>query len=84
MTWLHLLWVVPAGAAAVALVVVLSQARKLEDLCVELARETRRLGELRGPLVELRQEMNRSEARTEGIWRHWDGEAGGRPGVTRS
>lgn len=68
-----LLWTAPLVAAVVALVVLLTQMRRLEDLSVGLATEVRRLGELREPLVALRQELDRSESPVDTVWRHWAG-----------
>lgn len=68
-----LLWTVPVVAAVVALVVLLTQMRRLEDLSVGLVAEVRRLAELRRPLVALRQELGRSEPAVDRMWRHWEG-----------
>lgn len=68
-----LLWAVPPLAAVVALAVLLTQMRRLEDLSVGLVTEVRRLGELRRPLAALRQELGHSEPAVDRVWRHWEG-----------
>ena len=73
-----LLWAVPVVAVAVAVAVVLSRLRAIEDLCVDLARSVRRTDELRPPIVAVRRELNRSAPLVERVWSHWDdGNAGG-------
>jgi len=66
-----LLWAVPVVAVAVAVAVVLSRLRTIEDLCVELARSVRRTNELRPPIVAVRRELNRSAPLVERVWSHW-------------
>jgi hypothetical protein len=67
-----LLWAVPVVAMAVAVGVVLSRLRAIEDLCVDLARSVRRTNELRPPIVAARRELNRSAPLVERVWSHWD------------
>lgn len=69
-----LVWTVPVVATVAALVVLLTQMRKLEDLCVGLARDVGRIGELRRPLAEVRHEMDCSEPVVSGVWSHWEHE----------
>jgi hypothetical protein len=65
------LWTVPIVAATVAVAVVLSQLRKLEDVATELGVAVRRSRELRPPLVELRRELARSRPLVDSIYDHW-------------
>jgi len=67
-----LLWAVPAVAAAVAVAVLLSRLRAIEDLSVDLARSVRRTSELRPPIAAVRRELNRSASLVDRVWSHWD------------
>jgi hypothetical protein len=49
-----LLWAVPVVAAAVATLLVVARARMVEDEAVGLARDVRRLREIRAPLGAIR------------------------------
>ena len=49
-----LVWAVPALAAAVAVICVLTRARALEDAAADLVAEVGRLRRLRAPLAEVR------------------------------
>jgi hypothetical protein len=52
-----LLWALPVVAAAVATLLVVAWARPLEDAAVALAREVRRLRQVRHPLGSVRAAM---------------------------
>ena len=49
-----LLWAVPVVAAAVAIVLVVARARRLEDEAAALARAVAQLRDIRSPLAALR------------------------------
>lgn len=66
-----LLWVVPAVAASVGLVVLLLRVRALEDSSIDLMVAMHRTGELRRPLEDVRSEMAHSEPLVDRVWRHW-------------
>lgn len=71
-----LLWTVPVVAVTVAVAVVLSQLRKLEDTASELAVAVRRSGEVRPPLAALRRELVRSRPLVDCIYHHWHEDEG--------
>jgi hypothetical protein len=68
------LWVVPVIAATVAVLVLLSRVRALEDLSVDLMVAVHRTGELRAPLAAIRDEMERSAPLVDRVWAHWSSE----------
>jgi hypothetical protein len=55
---MNLVWAVPVVAAAVATALVALQARAVEDATVELAREVRRLSQLRPRLADVRRAVD--------------------------
>jgi hypothetical protein len=67
-----LLWAVPVVAVAVGAALVLARARTIEDASVGLAVAVRRTGELRRPLADLRDELDRSGPLVDRVWSHWD------------
>lgn len=69
---MSLLWAVPVVAVAVAVAIVLSRLRALEDAGVDLARSVRRTNELRPPIAAVRRELNRSGPLVDRLWSHWD------------
>jgi hypothetical protein len=66
-----LLFAMPAVAVCVAVAIVLSRLRALEELSTELVSAVRRTSELRVPLAEVRHELDRSERLVDRIWSHW-------------
>jgi hypothetical protein len=78
---LSLLWVVPVVAVAVGAGLVLARARSIELVSLELLVASRRTGELRAPLDDLRRELHRTGPLVDRVWAHWDddGEAEGPP-----
>ncbi|HMG42190.1 MAG TPA: hypothetical protein VK611_12710 [Acidimicrobiales bacterium] len=69
---MSLLWAVPAVAVTVAVAVLLSRLRTLEELSLDLARSVRRTSELRPPIAAVRRELNRSGPVVDRLWSHWD------------
>jgi hypothetical protein len=67
-----LLWAVPVVAATVAIAVVLSSLRTVEDLSSDLATAVRRSRDLRRPLSDLRDELDRSQPVVQRVFRHWE------------
>ena len=55
---MNLLWVVPVVAAAVTTALVALWAREVEDAAIELAREVRRLSQLRPRLADVRRAVD--------------------------
>jgi hypothetical protein len=55
---MDLLWAVPVVAAAVSTALVALWARAVEDAAIELAREVRRLSQLRRPLADVRRAVD--------------------------
>ncbi len=55
---MNLVWAVPVVAAAVATALVALRARTVEDATVELAREVRRLSQLRPRLADVRRAVD--------------------------
>jgi uncharacterized protein involved in exopolysaccharide biosynthesis len=55
---MNLLWTVPVVAAAVTTALVALWARAVEDAAIELARELRRLSELRPRLADVRRAVD--------------------------
>ena len=55
---MNLLWAVPVIAAAVTTALVALWARAVEDAAIELARELRRLSELRPRLADVRRAVD--------------------------
>jgi hypothetical protein len=66
-----LLFAVPTVAVCVAVAIVLSHMRRLEEECTALVVAVRRTSELRPPLAQVRRELARSEPLVERIWSHW-------------
>jgi hypothetical protein len=67
-----LLWAVPVVAVAVAAGLVLVRVRAIEKACVDLVVATRRTGELRVPLADLRRDLRRTGPLVDRVWSHWD------------
>ena len=70
---MSLLWAAPVVAVALAAGLVLARVRTIEQACLELLVATRRTGELRPPLADVRRELRRSGPLVERVWSHWDG-----------
>lgn len=51
---MSLLWAVPVVAAAIATLLLVARARAIEEGALDVAREVRRLRDLRGPLAAIR------------------------------
>jgi hypothetical protein len=66
-----LIWTVPVVAASAATLVVLARARTLEELSLQLARDIRRLREVRRPVRQLHDTLAEGEPLVDGLWRHW-------------
>ena len=69
---MSLLWAVPVVAVAVAPGQVQVRVRANEKACVDLVGATRRPGELRVPLADLRRDLRRSGPLVDRVWSHWD------------
>jgi hypothetical protein len=67
-----LLWAVPVVAATVAVAVVLSSLRTVEDLSSDLGTAVSRSRDLRRPLSDLRDELDRSRPVVQRVFRHWE------------
>jgi hypothetical protein len=78
---MSLLWAVPAVAVTVAVAVLLSRLRAIEDLSLDLARSVRRTGELRPPIAAVRRELNRNAPLVDRVWSHWDDGSENSPGA---
>lgn len=65
------LFAVPTVAVCVAMIVVLSRLRALEEASTELMTAVRRTNELRVPLGQVRRELARSAPLVDRIWSHW-------------
>jgi hypothetical protein len=65
------LFAVPTIAVCVAVALVLSRLRALEEACTDLAVAVRRTNELRVPLSQVRRELVRSQPLVDRIWSHW-------------
>jgi uncharacterized protein involved in exopolysaccharide biosynthesis len=59
---MNMLWTVPVVAAAVTTALVALWARAVEDAAIELARELRRLSELRPRLADVRRAVDDTRA----------------------
>lgn len=66
-----ILFAVPIIAVCVAVAIVLSRLRALEEVCTDLAVAVRRTSELRVPLAQVRRELARSQRVVDRIWSHW-------------
>lgn len=80
-TYAVLLWVVPAVAAVVALLWLLSRVREMEGLTLGLARDVHRLRELKPPLRAAKAEMDASDPLMNSVWAHWEDRGGSPPRV---
>jgi hypothetical protein len=67
-----LLWAVPAVCAVVAVAVVLSRLRTIEDVATDLAIAVGRSREVRRPLADLRHEIDRSRPVVGRVYAHWE------------
>lgn len=65
------LFAVPVVAACVAMAVVLSRLRAIEEAATELAVAVRRTNEIRLGLAEVRRALDRSGPLVDRVWSHW-------------
>lgn len=68
------IWAVPVVSATVGLILVLTQARKLEELSLGLGEAVWRLRELRQPLSHIRRELHAGGPLVDRLWLHWQEE----------
>jgi hypothetical protein len=67
-----LLWTVPVLCTAVAVAVVLSRLRTIEDAAADLAIAVGRSRDVRRPLADLRHELDRSRPVVQRVFAHWE------------